>query len=157
MTATVVSARVSSRCAAHILHKATATVASASASAAAADFPWEHDGGAVAVVVDVSIATGRRDVPQPFTHRPCSPRPPRTYTQTTRVSRALVHRFRHQQVSSCAQPSRQRLQEKRKIQNKRRKLLLPKIRIYVVVVVNNIDIIAYYYLLIVSILTVFAR
>jgi len=100
----------------HIAHKAAATVASASASAAAADFPWEHDGGAVAVVVDVSIATGRRDVPQPFTHRPC--------TYTTRVPRALVRRFRHQQVSSCARPSRQRLlQENRKIRNKRRELL----------------------------------
>lgn len=63
-------------------HDAATVMAVAStasvAAAVAADFPWEHDGGAVAVV-DVSIATGRRDVPQPFIHRyPCSPR---TYTK----------------------------------------------------------------------------
>jgi len=75
-------------------------------------------------------------------------RPPAAYTSSvfsaatayvydTRVSRALVRCFRHQQVSSCARPSRQRLlQENRKIQNKRRKLLR-KTEIFVVV--NNID------------------
>jgi len=105
--AVVVSARVSLRCAAHILHctRQPRRHRPRRRRRRLPILPWEHDGGAVAVV-DVSIATGRRDVSQPFTHRSRSPRPPRT-VYVGPAFRALVRRFRHQQVSwpSCARPS----------------------------------------------------